>query len=114
MVTDMQAAGYFVLLAFVGLSSSALSIGRVAIRVAEGGHAVDFQKSLERYPRTQQAIRHALPVADAVVLVDNSREASLAFTPCHIRADDRVLYDIRARGNAPIEIATWLDVVVPA
>lgn len=114
MITDLQAAGYFVLLVFVGLSSSALSIGRVATRVAEGGHAVDFQKLLERYPRTQQAIRHALPVADAVVLVDNSREASLAFTPCYIRADDRVLYDIRARGNAPIEIATWLDVVVPA
>ena len=114
MITDLQAAGYFVLLVFVGLSSSALSIGRVATRVAEGGHAVDFQKLLERYPRTQQAIGHALPVADAVVLVDNSREASLAFTPCYIRADDRVLYDIRARGNAPIEIATWLDVVVPA
>ena len=114
MITDLQAAGYFVLLVFVGLSSSALSIGRVATRVADGGHAVDFQKLLERYPRTQQAIRHALPVADAVVLVDNSREASLAFTPCYIRADDRVLYDIRARGNAPIEIATWLDVVVPA
>lgn len=82
--------------------------------MAEGGHAVDFQKLLERYPGTQQAIRHALPVADAVVLVDNSRHASLAFTPCYIRADDKMLYDIRSRGGAPSEIASWLDVVVDA
>ncbi|WP_197337319.1 zeta toxin family protein [Ralstonia solanacearum] len=114
MITNLQAAGYFVLLLFVGLTSSALSIGRVATRVAEGGHAVDFQKLLDRFPRTQQAIRHALPVADAVVLVDNSREAARAFTPCYIRADDDVLYDIREQGGAAIEIATWLNLVVPA
>jgi predicted ABC-type ATPase len=113
MITDLQAAGYFVLLLFVGLSSSALSIGRVATRVAEGGHAVEFQKLLERFPRTQAAVHHALPVADAVVLVDNSRDAARAFTPCYARAADEVLYDIRATGNAPIEVTTWLDVVVP-
>ncbi|AMP39510.1 zeta toxin family protein [Ralstonia solanacearum] len=113
MIVNLQAAGYFVLLLFVGLSSGALSIGRVATRVAEGGHSVDFQKLLERFPRTQQAIRHALPVADAVVLVDNSRDASLAFTPSYISAEDNVLYDIRTTGGAPTEIASWLDIVVP-
>ncbi|MHA6896378.1 zeta toxin family protein [Ralstonia pseudosolanacearum] len=114
MITDLQAAGYFVLLLFVGLSSSALSIGRVATRVAEGGHAVDFQKLLERFPRTQAAIRHALPVANAVVLVDNSRDATQAFTPCYVSAGPEVLYDIRAARQVPVEITAWLDIVVPA
>ncbi|WP_346825065.1 hypothetical protein ACEN2Y_00775 (plasmid) [Ralstonia solanacearum] len=54
-----------------------------------------------------------MPVADAVVLLDNSREAARAFTSCYIRADDDVLYDIRAQGGALIEIVTWLILVVP-
>ena len=37
LIREMQAAGYFVLLFFVGLSNVRLSIGRVMTRVAEGG-----------------------------------------------------------------------------
>ncbi len=49
-ILGMQRAGYFVLLLFVGLSSSALSIGRVTNRVAEGGHDVAEAKLLARFP----------------------------------------------------------------
>jgi predicted ABC-type ATPase len=48
----MQGAGYFVLPAFVGLSSSTLSIARVRTRVDSGGHAVADDKLLSRFGRT--------------------------------------------------------------
>lgn len=44
----------------------------------------------------QETIHHALPVADAVVLVDNSRDTARAFTPCYASEADEVLYDLRA------------------
>lgn len=113
LIRDLQDAGYFVLLLFVGLADSNLSIGRVSTRTAEGGHDVAFRKLIERFPRTQAAIRNALPIADAVVLVDNSRKTSQAFTPCYVRAKSQVSYDIRAEGNPPSEISAWLDKVAP-
>src|ERR1700741_123214 len=70
---ELQAAGYFVLLLFVGLTNASLSIGRVESRHAQGGHGVPVDKLVERFARTQQAIRHALPIADAAILMDNSR-----------------------------------------
>jgi predicted ABC-type ATPase len=114
MIRNLQAAGYFVLLLFVGLTSAALSLGRVATRTADGGHDVAYRKLLDRFPRTQQAIGHALPVADAVILVDNSRDAAYAFTPCYVSAGADILYDIRVADAPPLEITAWLDIVAPA
>ena len=101
------------MLLFVGLSSAALSLGRVHTRVAAGGHDVSPEKIHARFPRTQQAISAALTVADAAVLVDNSRDLARAFTPCYVRAHTDVLFDIRSDGKAPLEITAWLDIVAP-
>ena len=49
LIRQMQDAGYFVLLLFVGLSNVQLSIARVSTRVAQGGHAVDVRRLLERW-----------------------------------------------------------------
>lgn len=114
LILDLQAAGYFVMLLFVGLSSAALSLGRVSTRVADGGHDVSPAKIQARFPRTQQAIRAALTVANAAVLVDNSRDLARAFTPCYVRTQADVLFDIRASGKTPQEITAWLDIVAPA
>lgn len=114
LIRQLQASGYFVLLVFVGLSSPQLSVGRVAVRVASGGHAVAPERLKARFPRTQRAIRAALPVADAAALFDNSRGEDDAFTVCHIRAGGRVVFDCRAGKDPPsVEILRWLDVVCP-
>lgn len=113
-IRDLQRAGYFVLLIFVGLSSVELSIGRVITRVIGGGHSVDEAKLRDRYPRTQQAIKHAMSVADAAILLDNSRTERLAFTPVHIRRKKQVEFDIRdVMSETPSEITAWLDILVP-
>jgi predicted ABC-type ATPase len=115
LIREMQQAGYFVLLFFVGLSNVQLSIGRVVTRIAEGGHAVDVDKLLERFPRTQKAIAAASPVADATIFTDNSRTARQAFTVCRIQIGEREAFDMRGRAGRriPSEIREWLGVVSP-
>ncbi len=113
LIREMQAAGYFVLLFFVGLSNVQLSIGRVMTRVAEGGHDVDIDKLLDRFPRTQRAIGAAASVADATIFTDNSRGKRQAFTVCRIQIGEREVFDIRrgSRRRVPSEISEWLNVV---
>ena len=51
LIRDMQAAGYFVLLLFVGLANVELSILRVQTRVAEHGHDVETERLVRRFPK---------------------------------------------------------------
>jgi len=114
LIEELQAAGYFVVLLFVGLSSDQLSIGRVHTRVSEGGHGVTATKLRSRFPRTQIAIGRAVFVADAAILTDNSRAPSRAFTVCQVRLKKRVIFDIRqAMKRIPRAISAWMDVVAP-
>ena len=78
-IRAMQRSGYFVMLFFVGLTDPLLSILRVSTRVAAGGHAVSTDKLISRFPRTQQAVRHATGIADASILIDNSRGYQAGF-----------------------------------
>jgi len=113
-IRDLQKAGYFVLLIFVGLSNAELSIGRVMTRVAKGGHDVEESKLHVRFPRTQQAIGQAMLVADAAILLDNSRSEKQAFTPVHVRRKKQVEFDLRdADQKPPKQITNWLDIVAP-
>lgn len=114
LIAKLREAGYYVILIFVGLTSSALSIARVQTRVADGGHDVPISKLRSRFPKTQHAIQAASKVADATVIVDNSRTLSLAFSLCRVQLQKRVLYDRRDNGRVPSEISAWLDVVCPS
>lgn len=111
---ELQEAGYFVLLLFVGLASASLSIGRVESRHAQGGHDVPADKLMDRFPRTQQAIKHAIPRADAAILMDNSRTPRLAFTICRVLLAGNSLYDYRRSSTkVPKTIRSWMEVVSP-
>jgi predicted ABC-type ATPase len=110
----MQAAGYFVLLAFVGLSNAPLSIARVATRAARGGHSVSTSKLLSRFSKTQKAIRFAAGVANTTIMVDNSREPRQAFTLCRVQIGADEIYDRRnERGSLPAPVAEWMNKVSP-
>lgn len=109
----MQAANYFVLLVFVGLTNANMSIARVLQRQAEGGHAVPLKKLEDRFSKTQKAINDAIPLADASLLVDNSGEESEAFRVCRVQIGDTVLHDLRSDGEAPPHITAWLNIVSP-
>jgi predicted ABC-type ATPase len=114
LIRDLQAAGYFVLLLFVGLSNAEISISRVQTRVLRNGHDVPLQKLIERFPRTQKAIRHATHIADASILVDNSGTPRQAFTPCLVQLGSERLFDLRVSDlTAPNRILDWMNVVAP-
>jgi len=110
-IKDMQKAGYFVLLIFVGLSTENLSVLRVESRVKSGGHAVSVEKLRQRFPRTQQAIRAAIPVADASILVDNSGTEKDAFQVCRVQTGPHKIFDVRDHATVPKSVRLWLDKV---
>ncbi len=110
-IRELQEAGYFVLLLFVGLANVDLSIARVLTRVAAGGHNIEEPKLRDRFPRTQRAIAEATRVADAAILVDNSFGQEEAFTVCRIQLRDQPLYDVRNCDEVSPAIREWLDVV---
>jgi len=114
LIREMQAAGYFVLLFFVGLASADLSVLRVMTRVETGGHGVDEPTLRRRFPKTQKAISEAMSVADAAILTDNSRDPGQAFTVCKVQLGVASLFDVRRLTKPPSSlIRSWLDVVAP-
>lgn len=115
LIHQLHNENYFVLLLFVGLANRDLSIARVQTRKEMGGHDVDYRKLVKRFPRTQKAVSHAVEVADAAVLFDNSFDTSQAFTVVRIQLKKQILFDLRedTRKPTPGAISEWLDVVCP-
>lgn len=117
-IVALQKAGYAVALLFVGLASAELSVLRVAQRKRQGGHDVPRAKLLDRFPRTQEAIRLAAPIADMTLMFDNSRGFDQAFTLVRVQTRSSLLYDCRNRQHGEsdelIQVAsTWLSRVAP-
>ena len=69
---ECQSSGYTVILVFIGLQSTELSLGRVIQRVERGGHDVPDAKIEARFPRTFDNLREALTFVDEALLFDNS------------------------------------------
>jgi predicted ABC-type ATPase len=69
---ETAAAGYTVVLCFIGLASWTLSDERVAIRVSQGGHDVPREKLESRFPRTLANLRSSLSALPHVLVFDNS------------------------------------------
>jgi predicted ABC-type ATPase len=66
--------GYEITLVFIHLNLPSLNQARVAQRVSEGGHSVPADKIDSRIPRTLNHVKAALPLADRVEVLDNSRQ----------------------------------------
>jgi predicted ABC-type ATPase len=94
-IKELQRAGYAVVLIFVGLASVQLSVLRVQNRQRTGGHGVPLEKLIDRFPRTQAAIRQASVAADLTLMVDNSRDLDKAFTFVRAQRKRAVLFDVR-------------------
>ena len=68
---DAAAAGYTVILCFIGISGPATSEQRVAMRVSQGGHDVPTDKLQTRFPRILANLRSALRELPHVWVFDN-------------------------------------------
>ena len=58
---DAAAAGYTVVLFFIGISGPEVSEQRVAMRVSQGGHDVPTEKMQTRYPRSLATALREIP-----------------------------------------------------
>ncbi len=67
-----QAAGYTVLLIFIGIDSADTSAVRVDMRVSKGGHDVPPNKIAERFGRTMRNLERALVELENVRVYDNT------------------------------------------
>ena len=68
---EADAAGYSVVLCFVGISGPEISETRVSMRVSQGGHDVPSEKIAGRYPRTLENLRRAIHDLPLVLVFDN-------------------------------------------
>jgi predicted ABC-type ATPase len=65
------AAGYTVVLCYLGISGAHVSEERVAMRVSQGGHDVPTEKLRSRYPRTLANLKAAIRELPCVLIYDN-------------------------------------------
>lgn len=68
---QMSAAGYTVVLCFVGIASSEVSVQRVSMRVTQGGHDVPDEKLTARFPRVLANLKRAIRRLPHVLVYDN-------------------------------------------
>ena len=68
---EAAAAGYSVVLCFIGISTPEISETRVSMRVSQGGHDVPSDKVAGRYPRTLENLRRAIHELPLVLVFDN-------------------------------------------
>lgn len=97
-------AGYAISLYYVGLDDLALSVRRVATRVASGGHDVPRADLFRRFDRSRSNLAEALRLADRAFVLDNSGQR-------------RRLVLVRSGGRARIvsrRVPPWVEAAVPA
>lgn len=72
LMQEARVAGFAVVLLVVCVNDPRQLLGRVAQRVAEGGHDVPSDRILARYPRTLKHLQQAVALADLALLYDTS------------------------------------------
>lgn len=72
LISEAKAYGYKTCVIFICLESSQLCIARVVERVEHGGHDVPDRMIQDRYPKCFENLGKAIPLVDAILLVDNS------------------------------------------
>jgi predicted ABC-type ATPase len=74
MAARAKAAGFGIVVFFVGTTSVEINLQRVRERVIKGGHDVPEEDQRRRFPRTLANMQKLLPLADLALIFDNSTE----------------------------------------
>lgn len=105
LLEDAAAAGYQVVMCFIGLSGPELSRERVAMRVSRGGHDVPDEKITARFPRTLSNLQAAINRLPCVIIFDNSD----LFQPFRQVAT----FEHGVLSNLEPPIPAWLQAIMP-
>ena len=74
-LVDAVAAGYNVVLCFIGIADPETSEVRIAMRVSQGGHDVPSEKLAGRFRRTIKNLKTAIQTLPIVLIFDNDNLA---------------------------------------
>ena len=97
-----KAAGYRLVLVFVAVASPATPRGRIAIRVAKGGHDIPVDAQERRFPRSFDNVRRMVRLVDVAYFLDNAGfQHRLVATAC-----GGTLTFLDAQEAAWVELAT--------
>ena len=102
MMSRAKAAGFLVLLVYVGTNDVSINIERVRQRVRNGGHDVPEEDQLRRYPRSLANLPKALALADEALIFDNSSPLG------HVRLAEKNKNGLRILNDLP-RWATFLQ-----
>jgi len=72
MAVRAKATGWYLGIVYIGLSSSNLAVKRVLFRQRRGGHSVPGADIRRRYSRSLENFAEIYPIADRVLVFDNS------------------------------------------
>lgn len=89
LMTQAKALGYRVSLVFVTTADPEINVGRVAGRVADGGHAVDPDAIRRRYHAAMALLPAAFEQADQAAVWDNTEDEPLLVAT---KSDEQVAY----------------------
>ena len=95
MMARAKAAGYLVVLLYVGTEDVEINLQRVRQRVRKGGHDVPEEDQRRRYPRSLANLERALKLADEAILFDNSTSRG------HVRVAEKRVDGISLFGALP-------------
>ena len=70
-LVDAVAAGYNVVLCFIGIADPETSEARVAMRVSQGGHDVPSEKLASRFRRAIKNLKAAIQTLPIILIFDN-------------------------------------------
>jgi predicted ABC-type ATPase len=87
MASRAKAAGFSIMVVFVGTASVEINIERVKARVEKGGHDVPEEIQRRRFPRTLKNMKRLLPHADLAVVLDNSSESGYILVASGTKGD---------------------------
>jgi predicted ABC-type ATPase len=72
MAERAKSAGYLIAAILIGTSSVEVNIQRIKNRVSLGGHDIPEDDQRRRFPRTLANMKRLLPIADFLLIFDNS------------------------------------------
>ena len=74
-IREAKAAGFEIVMYFIGVESVEIAKGRVRARVKKGGHGVDEALIEKRFPASLEHLKLAIPLCDTIHIYDNSSES---------------------------------------
>jgi len=108
-IRDAKAAGFEVVMYYIGVNSAEIAKERVRTRIQKGGHGVDNALIEKRFFASLEHLKLAIPLCDVVRIYDNSEESSryvLLIEQGIIKKCESVLPQWLATALADLKIST--------